>query len=234
MLDSLFKSGELLLETTAPEAVAPEVPPSPWLLNLMLVVFVVLAMATLKRFLQVLPYMTDSYTRVRGSAALEGSIRVSQDRNLVALVLTIPAVMLVYRYKLYFPSLLQELDPNLQLAGIFLALLAYCLLRHFVYLWLRPRRRYETFRQAHRVGYTYFILLMLVLLVTVGLLSLIGLEDGVVRLVLYGETAFVYLLFLFRCAQILSLSCNQLRTFLYLCALEILPAALLVVSAVVL
>ena len=43
MVDSLFKSGELLLETTAPEAVAPEVPPSPWLLNLMLVVFVVLA-----------------------------------------------------------------------------------------------------------------------------------------------------------------------------------------------
>ena len=89
MLDSLFKSGKLLLETTAPEAVAPEVQPSPWLLNLMLVVFVVLAIATLKRFLQVLPYMADSYLRVRGSAALEGSVRVSQDRNLVALVLTI-------------------------------------------------------------------------------------------------------------------------------------------------
>lgn len=234
MLDSLFKSGKLLLETTAPEVVAPEVQPSPWLLNLMLVVFVVLAIATLKRFLQVLPYMADSYLRVRGSAALEGSIRVSQDRNLVALVLTIPAVMLVYRYKLYSPEFFQELDPNFQVAGVFLALLAFCLLRHFLYLWLRPRRRFDTFRQAHRVGYTYFIFLMLVLLVTVGILALIGLDDSIVRLVLYGETAFVYLLFLFRCAQILSLSCNHLRTFLYLCALEILPAALLVVSAVVL
>jgi hypothetical protein len=75
---------------------------------------------------------------------------------------------------------------------------------------------------------------MLVLLVTVGILALIGLDYSIVRLVLYGETALVYLLFLSRCAQILSLSCNHLRTFLYLCALEILPAALLVVSAVVL
>ena len=234
MLDSVFKSGKLLLDTTAPEAVAPVAAPSPWLLNLLMVLFVVLAIATLKRFLQVLPYMADSYLRVRGSAALEGSIRVSQDRNLVALVLTIPAVLLVYRYRLYFPGLLEPLDPNLQLAGVFLALLSYSLLRHLIYLWVRPRRRKDTFRQAHRVGYTYFIFLMLVLLGTVGLLALIGLEDTIVRWVLYAETAIIYLLFLSRGAQILSLSCNHLRTFLYLCALEILPAALLVVSAVVL
>jgi hypothetical protein len=232
--DSLFKTGKLLLETTPPEASAPAAEPSAWLLNLLLVVFVVLGIATLKRFLQVLPYMADSYLRVRGSAALEGSIRVSQDRNLVALVLTIPAVLLVYRYKLYNPELFQELDPNFRLAGVALVLLAYSLLRHFFYLWLRPRRRIDTFRQAHRVGYTYFILLMSVLLVTVGLLSLIGLDETIVRWVLYGLTGFIFLLFLFRCAQILSLSCNPLRTFLYLCALEILPAGLLVVSALVL
>lgn len=234
MVDSLFKSGKLLLETTVPEAAAPAAEPSPWLLNLLVVVFVVLGIALLKRFLQVLPYMADSFLRVRGSAALEGSIRVSQDRNLVALVLTVPAILLVYRYRLFFPDLFLELDPNLQVIGVFLALLAYSLLRHFLYIWIRPHRRFDTFRQAHRVGYTYFIFLMIVLLLTVGLLSLIGLDYSIVRLVLYGETALVYLLFLSRSAQILSLSCNHLRTFLYLCALEILPAALLVVSAVVL
>lgn len=234
MLDTLFKSGRLLLETSAPLDSPAAAEPSTWLVNLLVVLFAVLAIATLKRFLQVLPYMADSYLRVRGSAALEGSIRVSQDRNLVALVLTIPAVLVVYRYRLYDPVILQDQDPNLRLAGVTLALLSYVLLRQIVYLWVRPRQRKDIFRQAHRGAYTYFIFLMLLVLISVGILELAGVENAILRYVLYAETGLVYILFLYRCSQILSLSCNRLRTFLYLCALEILPAALLVVSAVVL
>jgi len=234
LLQSVFKSGKLLLDSTPPQEAALAAQPDPWLLNLVIVVFAVLAMASLKRFLQVVPYMADSFLRVRGSAALEGSIRVSQDRNLVAIVLSIPAVLLTYRYRLYNPELFQNLDPNMRVAGISLVLLSYTLIRHILYLWLRPRRRAEYFRQAHRIGYTYFIFMMLLLLMTVGLLSLVGVSDQVIMWVLYAQIGVVYLMFLFRCAQILSLSCNHLRTFLYLCALEILPAALLVVSGLVL
>ena len=61
--------------------------------------------------------------------------------------------------------------------------------------------------------------------------SLAEVEDAVVRWVLYGASAFVYLLFLHRFLQILSLSCNPLRTFLYLCGLEFFPAGLLAASA---
>lgn len=234
MLDSLFRSGRLLLETSVPPEAPAAAEPSAWLVNLLVVAFAVLAIALLKRFLQVLPYMADSYLRVRGSAALEGSIRVSQDRNLVALVLTIPALLVTYRYRLYDPAILRDLDPNLRLAGVALALLAYVLVRHMVYLWVRPHRRMDIFRQSHRVGYTYFIFLMLLVLITVGILSLAGVESANVRYVIYGETGLVFFLLLYRSSQILSLSCNRLRTFLYLCALEILPAALLAVSAVVL
>lgn len=234
MLDSLFKSGRLLLETSVPPETPAAAEPSAWLVNLLVVAFAVLAIAFLKRFLQVLPYMADSYLRVRGSAALEGSIRVSQDRNLVALVFTIPAVLLVYRYRLYDPSIIRDLDPNLRLAGVALALLAYVLVRQMIYLWVRPRQRVDIFRQAHRVAYTYFIFLMLLVLITVGILEIAGLESAIVRYVLYAEIGLVFILLLHRTSQILSLSCNHLRTFLYLCALEILPAVLLVVSAVVL
>ena len=234
MLDSLFKSGTLLLETSIPaDAPLPE-EPSSWLVNVLVVAFAVLAITLLKRFLQVVPYMADSFLRVRGSAVLEGSIRVSQDRNLVALMLTIPAILVTYRYRLFNPSVLEELDPNFQLAGVALVLLSYVLIRHMVFLWVRPNHHGNIFRQAHRVAYTYFIFLMLVVLITVGILALAGVEDTLVRYILYAETGLVFLLFLHRGSQILSLSCSRLRTFLYLCALEILPAALLVVSAVVL
>lgn len=234
MLDSLFQSGRLLLETSVPPDASAAAEPSAWLVDLLVVLFAVLFIAVLKRFLQVLPYMADSYLRVRGSAALEGSIRVSQDRNLVALVFTIPAILVVYRYRLYDPSVLRDLDPNLRLAGVALALLAYVIIRHMVYLWVRPHRRVDIFRQAHRVAYTYFIFLMLLVLITVGVLAIAGVENAIVRYVLYAETGLVFILLLHRSSQILSLSCNRLRTFLYLCALEILPAALLAVSAVVL
>ena len=234
MLDSLFKSGRLLLETSIPaDAPLPEEPAS-WLVNVLVVAFAVLAIALLKRFLQVVPYMSDSFLRVRGSAALEGSIRVSQDRNLAALVLSIPAILVTYRYRLFNPSVLQELDPNFQLAGVALVLLSYVLIRHMIFLWVRPNHHGDVFRQAHRVAYTYFVFLMLLVLITVGILALAGVDDTLSRYILYGETGLVFLLFLYRSSQILSLSCNRLRTFLYLCALEILPAALLVVSAVVL
>ena len=234
MLDSLFKSGRLLLETSIPaDAPLPEEPAS-WLVNVLVVVFAVLAIALLKRFLQVVPYMSDSFLRVRGSAALEGSIRVSQDRNLAALVLSIPAILVTYRYRLFNPSVLQELDPNFQLAGVALVLLSYVLIRHMIFLWVRPNHHGDVFRQAHRVAYTYFVFLMLLVLITVGILALAGVDDTLSRYILYGEAGLVFLLFLYRSSQILSLSCNRLRTFLYLCALEILPAALLVVSAVVL
>ena len=234
MLQSVFKSGKLLLESTAPEEAAASAEAYPWLMSVLVVVFVLLAIVTLKTFLQLTPYLADSIFRMRGSVALESSVRVSHDRNLIAAVLIIPAVLLCYRYRLYNPSFLAGLDPNLRMAGVTLALAGYLLLRLLIYLWVRPRHRSDVFRQAHRLAYTYFIFLMLLMLPTLSILWLMGVEDATMRLVLLVETGLVFALILYRCAQILSLSCNHLRTFLYLCALEILPAALLVISAVVL
>ena len=234
MLQSVFKSGKLLLESTAPEEAAASAEAYPWLMHGLVVVFVILAIVTLRRFLQLVPYLADSIFRMRGSVALERSVRVSHDRNLIAAVLTIPAVLVCYRYRLYDPSFLSGLDPNLRMAGMVGVFAAYLLLRSLIYLWVRPRRRSDSFRMARRLVYTYFIFLMLLVLLTLGVLWLVGVEDATMRLVLLAETGLVFVLVLYRCAQILWLSCNHLRTFLYLCALEILPAALLVISAVVL
>jgi len=67
----------------------------------------------------------------------------------------------------------------------------------------------------------------------VGILYLVGADDLTVKTFLLIETGVTYLLYLLRRGQILSGSCNPLTTFLYLCGLELLPAALLVVPAVI-
>jgi hypothetical protein len=71
-------------------------------------------------------------------------------------------------------------------------------------------------------------------LATVGILYLAGVDDLIINRFLLIESGVIYLIYLLRRGQILSLSCNPLTTFLYLCGLELLPTALLVVSAVIL
>ena len=232
MTEEPFSSGRLLLPDTPPGAVETTAEGFPLSGTIGVVVSVLLFLLVLRSFLSVLPYLSDSILRARGSAALENSVRVSRDRNLVAVVFVIPAILLMFRYRLYDPSFVRELEPDLRLGIIGAVFVGYLVLRFLLYLWARPRRRYDNYQLAYRAGYTFFILLMLLALVTVGILYVLKVPDLIVRTFLLAESGLVYLVYLLRRGQILSLSCNPLTTFLYLCGLELLPTAALVLSAV--
>ena len=202
--------------------------------SILVAVSVLLFLLALRSFLNVLPYLADGIFRARGSAALENSVRVSRDRNLVAAVFLIPAILLIYRYRLFDIAWFDTLSPDMRLAAVAGVFLGYLLIRFLLYRWLRPRRRYDDYQMAYRAGYTFFILLMMLALLTVGICYVLRLPDLTIKTLLLAETGVMYLLYLFRRGQILSMSCNSLTTFLYLCGLELLPTALLVVPAVIL
>ena len=151
----------------------------------------------------------------------------------MAAVFLLPAILLAYRYELYDPAFIRDWNPDFRLLAVAGAFLAFLLLRYLLYIWLRPRRRYDDYQMAYRAGHTYFILLMLLVLVTVGILYVAGVDDLLVKRILLIETGVVYLVYLLRKGQILSTSCKPLTTFLYLCALELLPAALLAGSVMI-
>ena len=234
MLDDPFKSGQLLLPDTPPEAVAAAGEGLSLAASLLVAVSVLLFLLALRSFLNVLPYLSDSILRARGSAALENSVRVSRDRNLVAAVLLIPAILLIFRYRLFDIAWFDTLTPDMRLAAARRGVLLYLFLRFILYRWFRPRRRYDDYQMAYRAGYTFFILLMILALLTVGVCYVLHLSDLTVKTILLVESGVMYLLYLFRRGQILSMSCNSLTTFSYLCGLELLPTALLVVPAVIL
>ena len=223
--------GELLLNGVPSEAPAPVAEGYTGLFVGLVVACLVAFIVFLPRFLSVMPLLFDSLFRARGSVALESSVRSSSDRRLLAFLLTIPAILLIFTYRLYNPGFLQDLAPDARLGVIAGVFLGFLLLRYVIYRLLMPRRRRDFYILAHNTSLTYFILLALLLLVSVGLLELCGVSGEVIARVLYIETAVIYTVFFFRRAQILALSCNHLRTFLYLCGLEILPCAALVVSA---
>ena len=214
MLLEAFKSGKLLLPDAPAESVAQAAQQVPLLMSILVLVFVVLAIVLLPAFLHIVPALADSVMRARGSSSLENSVRQSRDRTLVTVVLMIPAFLLVYRYRLYNPAFLRDLSPNykfLASAGIFTG---FMLLRLVLYLALKPRRRFDFYRLAYRTGYTLFILLMIVVLFTVGVLFLFGCNDLTISSFIYAELALAYLLLLVRRTQILLLSCNPLTNFL--------------------
>ena len=206
----------------------------PLSVSILVGVFVVLMILLLRTFMQLLPFITDSLMRARGSNALENSIKVSRDRNTIAMVMMLPAFLLAFRYRLYDPSFVAAYTGDTRLWLIGACLTGYLVLRLVIYLLLKPRRRYEQYQKAHHASYTFFIILVLLALFIAGVLSLFKVEDELMRMVLYVEIAVVYLVFLIRRSQILSLSCNHFRTFLYLCALELIPSAALILSAVLL
>ena len=206
----------------------------PLSVSILVGVFVVLMILLLRTFMQLLPFITDSLMRARGSNALENSIKVSRDRNTIAMVMMLPAFLLAFRYRLYDPSFVAAYTGDTRLWLIGACLTGYLVLRLVIYLLLKPRRRYEQYQIAHHASYTFFIILVLLALFIAGVLSLFKVEDELMRMVLYVEIAVVYLVFLIRRSQILSLSCNHFRTFLYLCALELIPSAALILSAVLL
>ena len=206
----------------------------PLSVSILVGVFVVLMILLLRTFMQLLPFIADSLMRARGSNALENSIKVSRDRNTIAMVMMLPAFLLAFRYRLYDPSFVAAYTGDTRLWLIGACLTGYLVLRLVIYLLLKPRRRYEQYQIAHHASYTFFIILVLLALFSAGVLSLFKVEDELMRMVLYVEIAVVYLVFLIRRSQILSLSCNHFRTFLYLCALELIPSAALILSAVLL
>jgi hypothetical protein len=228
-----FKSGELLLEQSPSPAVE-SAGGTPVLMGILVTVFVVLALLLVKNFLHVLPFLWDSVFRARGSVALENNVRVARERNQQVFVLMIPAILFIYRYRLYDARFLQSLEGNWRLAAVAGVFLAYLLLRYLMYLILKPKRRSDHYRMAHRAGFTFFILLLLPAILGVIILYFFRANDFIIKSFLYILAALTYLVFLVRKSQILSLSCNPLLTFLYLCGLEILPTGALIATAVLL
>lgn len=230
-VDSLFRAGTLLLGDNAP-AMAPQ-PEPPVLVPIMVAGSVLMAILFIRNLINILPYLADNFTRARGSLALENSVRVSRDRNIIALALIIPFLLVINRWGLYSPDFLEGKDTDtrfLIIAGIFIV---YLLVRRIVALLCNPSYGRDNFQTARKAAYSFFILCGFFALPTLGLMVLFGANELAVRNVLLIEMILVYLIYLYRKSQILSLSYGPLAVFLYLCGLELLPTGLLVASALV-
>ena len=115
--------------------------------------------------------------------------------------------------------------------GIFIV---FILLRKFLeHIWQPKKMNPKTYRTACKSAHTFFSILALLLLATGGVMSFLDVSEEVIKTAMLWISATIYLLFILRKSQIFISSCSFFTTFLYLCALEIIPTGALVASAII-
>ncbi len=196
------------------------------------VIFTFLFLLSAGSFFKILPSLGDCVLRWKGNLDLEDSLQLSGSRNWMAIVLFVPACMVAYSNGLYRPDYLDSLEPSLGLAAVTGTALAYLLLRFFLNWQLEMGSyRTKTFTAANHSFYNYVIILFLILFPTGALLNAAFGDKELTRTVLMSITAATYVFHIFRRGQIFASVCNPFTTILYLCGLELLPTAALVLSA---
>jgi len=234
MDDTIFKSGTL--ELTAPASPVEPVQAMDWLSlpgnRIMIAVATILTLAALKDYLLILPYILRCLTRPREHVHIQHNMSLVYIRNYVSLTLTLPFLLILDRYFIYVPSFAGFVPAGWSVAVPLVGIGAYLLLRRLMYAVFKPRRFTSELEEAyHFAMYNIFIALVSLMLLTLAALLPAGLPDMTVRTVLIAEIGVAFVLSLGHTMQILSLHCSALGTFLYLCALELIPAGLLLYSA---
>ena len=204
------------------------------ILSTLIVALTIATILLLRNILHALPPALQSFARIRGSADIESSVRLTRDHNLTALLCLLPFVMLLSRLRIYNPDWMEGFGEEGRFGLTAACFGAYLLMRLLLKLWLRPRRGWkDVYSMAARFSHSAFIILVLILLPLAGILLTAGVKDLTVKWIV-SDVIFVYFpIYCVRKAQIFGLACNPFTTFLYLCALEFLPAVVLLASAIV-
>ena len=204
------------------------------LFDLLVILSFLIVLLLLRRLVNIFPSLVACIWRYKENVNLEASVKLAIDRNIVALSLFVPFCLVVFRFRMYEPGFAEGMSDNSVLGICFAAFAVFVLLRAILIYAMRPKRMSQkTYKTANRSAYTYFTMLTLLLLAAGSLMDFMNVDQAAIRAAMLWISAAIYALFLFRKLQIFSLSCSIFVAFLYLCALEILPMGILVVSTLI-
>lgn len=202
--------------------------------NALALISVIAVIITLKTIVSIIPSVMACVVWWKENLNIESSVKLARNRDISAVILTLPFCLAVFRFRLYDPSFIDHMPDNARLWTLIGIFALYGLLRHLTGRLGRPHRiPAKTYTAADKSAYTFFILLTLVLLAFGSIASFSGMDSGVIKTVMLWLSCLVYGLYLLRKLQIFASSCSIFTAFLYLCALEFLPTGILVVSGMI-
>ena len=202
--------------------------------NALALISVIVVMIFLKTIVEILPSVLACLIRWKENINIEASVRLSRDRDFSAIAMLIPFCLTIFRFRIYNPDFISNLPDSPRLWAIIGIFSAYLLIRKAATLMVHPRRMpQKTLSATEKSANTYFILLTLILLLVDSTCSFFDATQNAIRLTSLWLSSLIYGLYLIRKLQIFASSCSLFTAFLYLCALEILPTGILVISDVI-
>lgn len=227
MTDELFRSGTLQLPSTPQMFQTAAVPWSDNGINgILVIVAVLLFLLSLRDFLQVLPYVSNSLRWFRNCIHLEHNYSMARLRNELTLVTMLPFCLIADRFGFLQHLFGWQFPPRTGVLLVFAVLFSFALLRRLMHLLFCPGRMdHDRSRALLRTVYSFFIVLTLLMMASTAICLQCKLSQDVCCRILFIEIICFYLWSLLRSVQILASACSGLSTILYLCALEFVPAA---------
>ena len=187
----------------------------------------------LRPITNVIPSLGACLLRWKECLNLEDSVKLSSDRNVMTAFLVLPFCLEAASYRLYDPAFMHTLKPFAFFAATCGIFLLYVLIRTGCAMTARSRKTSpKLFSAANRTAWSFFCIMVPVTLAAAGICSFSGIPADLTKKVILYCAGTVYIVFIFRKFQIFRNSCSFFTAFLYLCASEILPTGILVLSAV--
>ena len=185
------------------------------------------------RLFTLAPYLFGTLLRWKESARITDSVRLSRERNILYHACLLPLCLLSSRYQFYSLHMMEGKEPWV-VTLMNLGILLFVLFARFLMVYtVKPRMLTSLWKTSRSIVYNALIVITVVGLVIAGLATLTKMPDETVSNVLFYAFLLVFLVFWYRNFEILSLKGLRFKAFLYLCALELTPAILLVVSSVI-
>ena len=204
------------------------------LFNILALISFFICLILLRTFIEVFPSLMACLVRWKESVNLDASVQLSRGRDIMSIAMVLPFCLTASKYSLYSPAWMEHFGANGKLGITIGIIIAYILIRKGLeHIFRSKKMSLKTYKTACKSSYTFFIILTLVLLTMGGTLTFIKANPSGIRNAMLWVSAITYALFLLRKTQIFNSSCSFFSSFLYLCALEILPTGALVASALI-
>lgn len=230
-MPDLFKDGTLEMSTSPLEKIASDTLWQDCIVNrAALIVTLILLLLELTDIIRLYPSLLRCIPLWKGNLELEHSVSLARTRNTIAFIMGLCICLIADRWALVAPSFKTALPAAWQLAVTTGLLAGTLLLRRLLFYLTKFRSTTSEYASTFRhIIFNYMVILLgSLMLLTVVLLVAARVNGLTVRNILYAEAALFYLLHLVRTGQFLRSRCGVLSTILYLCALEIMPAGILI------
>ncbi len=194
-------------------------------------VCIILGLLFMRRYISVFPYVMGGFFRWKEILNMENNMRLSRERNSVAFISAPICIICISRLNVINADFMTALTPEMKTLSIIGILVAFIAVRWFLGPVVPARRlRGNTARAADGVWGNFCITLSTVLLILMIIHSISNDCARIAESAAIYAIIFLWAIFLLRKYQIIAYDCGQFKSFLYLCAVEILPAAMLVAS----